>query len=179
MLYRKQRAGVTGLVCAGILPLALSAGPPAKLPELHTANAQRVLAEVARPGAAVVLVNVWATWCMPCREEFPDLVKLHRAYGPKGLRMVLVSADFDDRREDLVRSFLVKQGIDFPSFLKEGDDMEFIDGLEPRWTGALPVTLIYDSKGVRRGFWEGAATYEKMEKNVLEVLGSKTRKEAS
>ena len=45
------------------------------------------------------------------------------------------------------------------SYLKTGDDMEFIDRLEPRWTGALPATFIYDGGGSLRDFWEGKASY--------------------
>lgn len=180
-MVRKQRGcGVGALLCSGMLPFVLGTGAPSPGPALRPATAARVLEEVRRPGAAIVLVNVWATWCMPCREEFPDLVKLQRKYASKGLRLVLVSADFDDRREEQVRSFLSKQGVDFPSFLKEGDDMEFIDGLEPKWSGALPVTLIYDAKGEKRRFWEGSASFATMERNVLEVLGQRAqKKEAS
>ena len=39
----------------------------------------------------VVLVNVWATWCEPCRVEMPSIEKLHKEYGPKGLKIVAVS----------------------------------------------------------------------------------------
>ena len=152
--------------------LAAGASPP-RGPELRVASAVKVLEEVRRPGAQVVVVNIWATWCLPCREEFPDLVRLRRAYRSRGLRLVLVSADFDDGREGQVRQFLIRQGVDFPSFLKEGDDMEFIEALSPRWSGALPATLVYDSQGALRHFWEGAASYSTMEKSVLDVLERK------
>jgi len=56
-------------------------------------------------------------------------MRLHRKWKDRGLRLVLVSGDFETDREAAVR-FLAEQGVDFPSFLKEGSDMEFIDGLE-------------------------------------------------
>lgn len=138
--------------------------------ELRPVTASQVLDEVRRPGASAVLVNVWATWCLPCREEFPDLLKLRGELLDRGLRVLFVSADFEDDREAQVRKFLAAQGVDFPSFLKEEKDEEFIDGLEPRWSGALPVTLVYDDGGTLRRFWEGAAAYDVMKQRVLDVI---------
>ncbi len=170
-----RRPGAALVLC--LLALASS---PRPFPDLRPADAKRILDEVRRPGAEVVVVNVWATWCLPCREEFPDLVRLYRSYAAKGLRLVLVSADFGDDRQEHVRRFLAEHGVDFPSFVKEEDDMEFIDKLEPRWTGALPATMVYDAKGVLRRFWEGTRPYPMMEKSVREVLEQReSRKEAS
>ena len=45
------------------------------------------------PGQPVTLVNVWATWCGPCKQEFPELQRLHETYGPRGLRLLAVSVD--------------------------------------------------------------------------------------
>jgi thiol-disulfide isomerase/thioredoxin len=138
-------------------------------PPLTTATAERVLEEARRPGARAVLVNVWASWCVPCREEFPDLVRLGRTYRDRGLRLVLVSANFPDEVGD-ARRFLAAQGVDFPCFIKAGDDMRFIDGLEPRWSGAIPATLLYDGQGRKLRFWEGRQSYETFERAVLEAL---------
>src|SRR6266516_5714090 len=99
-------------------------------PPLVTANAGGVLGAVREPGARAVLVNVWATWCQPCREEFPDLMRVARENRARGLRLMLVSADFDDAHGQ-VRAFLAREGVDFPSYLKAGDDMKFIEALDP------------------------------------------------
>jgi thiol-disulfide isomerase/thioredoxin len=139
------------------------------LPEIQDASADEVLAAVREPGARVVVVNVWATWCAPCRQEFPDLMKLNERYQDRGMRLVLVSADFNDQMSD-ARRFLAQQGVEFLSYHKTGDDMKFIDALSPKWTGALPATLVYDSHGVLKHFWEGRATFETMESNMLDVL---------
>jgi len=124
---------------------------------------------VAAAGGKATLVNVWASWCEPCREEFPDLVRLARAYEDQGLKVVFVSADFT---EDLpnARKFLAAQGVGWPTWHKTGNDQAFIDALSPKWTGALPGTFIYDAQGKLRDFWEGKATYAKMENSVRPIL---------
>jgi thiol-disulfide isomerase/thioredoxin len=66
-------------------------------PALESATAERILMKVREPGATAVVMNIWATWCIPCREEFPDLMRVRREYERRGLRVVLVSADFPDQ----------------------------------------------------------------------------------
>jgi len=124
---------------------------------------------VAAAGGKATLVNVWASWCEPCREEFPELVRLARTYEDKGLKVVFVSADFTEALPD-ARKFLAAQGVDWPTWYKTGSDQAFIDALSPKWTGALPGTFIYDAQGKLRDSWEGKATYAKMENSVRPVL---------
>jgi thiol-disulfide isomerase/thioredoxin len=134
-------------------------------------SAGDVLKAVREPGARVVLVNIWATWCIPCREEMPDLLRLRRAYAPRGLRVILVSGDFSSDREQAI-AFLREQGVDFPTYIKTGSDMEFIDALDPSWSGALPATFIYDGEGRLRHALHGKASYEQFEEKVQAVLNA-------
>ena len=112
----------------------------------------------------VVAVNVWATWCVPCREEFPDLLKFRAATDRADFDLVLVSTDFD-LEEDGTVEFLTEMGVDFPSYLKEGDDQAFIDGLSPDWTGALPATVWFVD-GTRVETHEGKIDYSTMEASL-------------
>lgn len=141
----------------------------ARTPAAQPADAPAVLAAVQAPGAKATVLNVWATWCEPCREEFPDLVRLGHEYSDRGVRLVLVSGDFDTEKA-AVDKFLADQGVDFATYIKSGDDMKFINGLNPKWSGALPATFVYDGQGRLRDFWEGKASYEKMEERLLRVL---------
>jgi thiol-disulfide isomerase/thioredoxin len=173
---RELRFGTWLLVAGSVVWSCGGAGREAALPlrsenapPLIPATAEEVLRAVRRPGAAAVLVNVWATWCTPCREEFPELLRLARAYRARGLRLILVSADFDTERQ-AVEEFLAHQGVDFPTYWKRGADMDFIDRLSPKWSGALPATFIYDRRGVLRLFWEGKTTYEKFAAGVEEAM---------
>lgn len=60
----------------------------------------------------VVLINVWATWCQPCRVEIPSIERLYKAYGPKGLRVVAVSID-DSATDSTIRAFVKEMGMTF------------------------------------------------------------------
>ena len=101
------------------------------------------------------------------------ILKLEQTYRDRGMRLILVSADFDDQLAD-VRRFLAQHDVRMPTYLKTGKDMEFIDGLNPKWSGALPATLVYDAQGKQVRFWEGRADYAKFEAAVLEVLDGAT-----
>ena len=142
---------------------------PASLPELRTVTAAELRAVIAAPGASAVLVNVWATLCLPCRKEFPDLLRAAADYRARGVRLVLVSADFDDNAA-AAREFLARHGVDFTSYLKTGSDMEFIDALSPKWSGALPATFVFDGTGTLRDYWEGEVGYEFFAARVRAVI---------
>ena len=79
-------------------PGCAAAPPPSSV---AVAELPAILAAVKAPGAQAVLVNVWATWCEPCREEMPDLVRFYRDHRAEGLRLVLISADDDDQRAEV------------------------------------------------------------------------------
>ncbi|MDA0745400.1 MAG: TlpA disulfide reductase family protein [bacterium] len=143
----------------------------AKSVNLVPATAEEILHAIKNANTNVVLVNAWATFCIPCREEFPDMMRLYDTYKDRGLKLVLVSGDFEDQAPK-ARQFLAKQGVDFVSYIKKGKDMAFINGLDPRWSGALPATWVYDAKGQVHHFWEGKATYEMFEQKVLDVLNN-------
>jgi thiol-disulfide isomerase/thioredoxin len=170
----KGRWRIVAMAC--LASCGLAAAPKERhalptVPELRPAAVEEIEQAVREPGARAVLLNVWATWCGPCREEFPELVHLGREYRPRGLRLVLVSADFADQA-GAARDFLRRQGVDFTTFLKTGDDMKFIDRLEPRWTGALPATFVYDGRGRLRHFHEGRTTYAELEPLVQSAMSA-------
>lgn len=143
-----------------------AAGPP-----VIAASAGDIRAMAARAGARATLVNVWATWCAPCREEFPALLRAAQARDRQGLRLVLVSADVPDQLP-AVRRFLAAQGVNDTSYLKNGDDMAFIDAMDPRWSGALPATFVYDGRGRQTAFWEGIANQSRFTRSIDNALRS-------
>lgn len=117
----------------------------------------------------MVLLNLWATWCVPCREEFPALLKLQRALADRGFKLILVSADFASQRPQ-VESFLAQEGVHFRTFLKAQSDDAFIEGIDHRWSGALPASALFDRDGHEVVFWEGKSTYEDVLAKVTPLL---------
>jgi thiol-disulfide isomerase/thioredoxin len=150
-------------------PACAAEGEALPGPALEEATAADVLSAVRAAEAKAVLVNIWATWCQPCREEMPDLLALEREYGERGFELVLVSGDFDDARP-AAREFLASQGVDFPSFIKNESDQAFIDALSPEWNGGLPASFLYDARGDLVSFWEGKVSREELEPRIVEML---------
>jgi thiol-disulfide isomerase/thioredoxin len=130
-------------------------------------GAREVRGLTREPGASATLLNVWATWCVPCREEFPDLLRVGREYRARGLRLALVSADFDSAA---ARAFLQGRGVSGRTYFKVGGDQGFIDALDRRWSGSLPATFVYDRAGRLVSFWEGKAGYARFEQAVHRAL---------
>jgi thiol-disulfide isomerase/thioredoxin len=111
--------------------------PPFEL--LDIAGAQRSAKEF---DGKVVVLNFWATWCGPCREEMPMLVDLQRKYGARGLQVVGVA--LDDRES--VENFAAEFGIDYPLMIGETEVM----ALGKRYgntTGGIPYTALVDRAG--------------------------------
>lgn len=159
----------------GALPgagVAKETGPAATpAPAPTPGDLATVLAAVREPGASAVLVNVWATWCEPCRAEMPEIVRFYLDHRAGGLRLVLVSADDLQSRREVAR-FLAKVGAGASgarAFIKTGDDMAFINGLDARWSGALPASFLFDGRGQQRRFWPGQVTLRDLEAGLAEM----------
>jgi len=106
--------------------------------------------------AKAVLVNAWATWCDTCEHELPMLQKLAEKLGPQDVRVVLVSVDEPEER-DQVRKFLVEKSIQLPNYLAARPLGSFKAGINPRWPGMLPASFLFDGTGKLRYFWGGEA----------------------
>jgi thiol-disulfide isomerase/thioredoxin len=124
------------------------------------------LKAILKPNGKPLLVNFWATWCDPCREEFPDLVKLHTAYRD---RVDFVTVSIDDLAEinSTVPKFLGEMKSEMPAFLlKAADDDAAIRYVSKDWSGNLPLTIIYTADGSQAFFKNAKFEYA----NVTQVL---------
>jgi peroxiredoxin len=90
----------------------------------------------------VVLLNVWATWCAPCREEMPSIQALHETYGPQGLKVLAVSID-DARGEPAIRDFAREFGLTFDILHEPTGDIQ-----RAYQTTGVPETFIIGRDGV-------------------------------
>jgi len=119
----------------------------------------------------VLLINVWATWCIPCREEFPDLVKLAKKYQKLNLEVIGISADYPDEIVSKIRPFVKSQQVNFPIFVQNFDKQEnFINYFSEDWSGALPATFIYDTSGTQQEFLLGKHSYQEFQKAIEKFL---------
>src|SRR5207245_6246467 len=95
-----------------------------------------------------LMLNFWATWCDPCREEFPDLVRIDADYRTKGLNFVAVSLDDVADIKTTVPQFLKEMKASMPVVLLNVNDPEpAIRVVDPAWDGQLPATFLYDKQG--------------------------------
>src|ERR1051325_6073575 len=95
-----------------------------------------------------LLVNFWATWCDPCREEFPDLVKVDNDYRGKGLNFIAISLDDVSDIKSAVPQFLKEMKATMPVVLLNVNDPEpAIKIVDATWNGQLPATFLYDKEG--------------------------------
>jgi len=90
----------------------------------------------------VLIVNFWATWCEPCKEEMPRFIKLQDEYGPRGLQFVGVAID----QADKVRAFAKDIGLNYPTLVGGYGAIELSKTLGNN-VGALPFTVILDRGG--------------------------------
>jgi thiol-disulfide isomerase/thioredoxin len=128
---------------------------------------------IAREKGRVVLVNFWATWCVPCREEFPDLSKLQARHRTAGLALVGVSTDFAKQRS-AVEKFLAEERPTFPNYWKKsGGDEAFIEAVDPDWGGELPFSVLYDRAGRKVRVYSGSLPLASAEKEIRRLLAAR------
>jgi thiol-disulfide isomerase/thioredoxin len=95
-----------------------------------------------------LLVNFWATWCEPCREEFPDLVRINNDYRGRGLEFITISLDDVMDIKTTVPQFLEETHASMPAYLLNPSDPDaLVAVVDPTWGGALPATFLFDARG--------------------------------
>jgi thiol-disulfide isomerase/thioredoxin len=119
---------------------------------------------------STILINVWATWCEPCREEFPDLVALSEKY-KKNIRFISISVDDVADLESKVVPFLENQNAQFENYLLKVIEPEgFINLLDKDWSGAVPATFIYDKYCKQTEALIGKQSLEEFESAIKKLL---------
>jgi thiol-disulfide isomerase/thioredoxin len=90
----------------------------------------------------VLIVNFWATWCVPCREEMPEFVKLQKEFGDRGVQFVGIAVDDPAK----VKQFSIELGLNYPALIGGYGAVELSRSLGNS-VGALPFTLVLDRAG--------------------------------
>jgi thiol-disulfide isomerase/thioredoxin len=130
-------------------------------------------AVVERYHGRPLLVTFWATWCQPCREEYPMIVELAKQYAPQGLAVVGVSLD-SDQDLTLVRQFLTEHHPGFPNYRqKMGEDADtFYQSVNPDWRGTMPQTIFYGRDGHIARYFAGERNRQAFEDAIRLILAA-------
>ncbi len=127
--------------------LLASAALVCAAPPLTPVDEASYRAAIAAAKGQVLVVDFWATWCVPCREEMPKLVRLGEQYRARGVKLLTVSCD-EPEQESGAYDFLRGQRAPQPAYIKRAaNDEKFIDSVDPKWSGALPGLFVYDRQG--------------------------------
>jgi len=164
----KLRLALVGLLGMAGLVLATAQTPAAKDPELiDTQGYQKLLQQYkGKP----LLVTFWATWCEPCRDEYPMLNELAKQYAPQGLKVVGVSLD-QDGDLILMRRFLARYKPIFPNYRKKkGEEDAFVQAVLPGWNGSIPASVFYAKDGQQIGHFVGAGDHDTYEAAIKMLL---------
>jgi cytochrome c biogenesis protein CcmG, thiol:disulfide interchange protein DsbE len=135
------------------------------MPELVMARLDGGTWRMGEHRGQVVLVNYWATWCGPCWEETPGLIRLSQEMGPKGLAIVGVAIDEGGREK--IKKFVAEFGVPYPVVLPQKvSQMEY--GLE-----GVPTTILVDKEGRVAKTYVGAVRQADFKTDVEVLLAER------
>ncbi len=115
----------------------------------------------------ILIVNYWATWCAPCREEIPMFVRLQQEFSGNGVQFIGIAVDQADKVLDFSREFR----INYPLFIGGIDAIELSRKAGNR-AGVLPYTLILDRSGVIRASLVGELTEARLRDQLQPLLSA-------
>jgi len=164
----KWKMAVAGLMLAmGAALAGAQTSAPKDPPLIDLQGYQKILQE--HKGKPLV-VTFWATWCEPCRDEYPMLNELAKQYAPQGLKVVGVSLD-QDGDLILMRRFLARYKPVFPNYRKsKGDEDAFSQAVMQGWNGSLPASFFYAKDGRQVGHLLGASDHDTYEAAIRMLL---------
>lgn len=152
------------LQCAAF---AVALAQPAGLIPVDEAGFRKL---IASGKGQVLLVDFWATYCVPCRAEMPQLVALESRYRSRGLKLIAISAD-EPEQEAGALDFLKKHNVPLPGYIKQPrDDDQFINAIDPKWSGQLPTLFLYDRQGAKARSFFGETDLAALEAALRKLL---------
>ena len=135
---------------------------PVKKDDLRIVNYAELEDYLEQYDDRTLVLNFWATWCVPCVKELPYFEQVTQSYEPEDVVVVLVSLDFSNQINSRLKPFLKEKRVQSQVVvLDDPDQNTWIDQVDPRWSGAIPVTIV--RKGDQQTFHEGAfASYDEL-----------------
>lgn len=128
--------------------------------------------ELLKPKGKPLLINFWATWCIPCREEFPDLVEIDSEFRGK-IDFITITLDDPAEIERDVKKFLTEMKATMPTYLLyTPDESEVIGSISKDWAGGLPFTVLYDESGELVMFKQGKIKHDVVTMEIRKLLAT-------
>ena len=161
--------------------LSTSVAPSRSIPQVQTeASLEAISAEdlfrLIRNGASCgTVVNVWATWCAPCRRELPTLKAETERLAADGIGLLIVSVD-DEKDQSKIPVVLSKYGIGAPYYVVRPPKGAFKRAVHPKWSGGLPVSFLFERRGKGRFFWDAPVTTKVLRSILEEFVAEQTTK---
>lgn len=138
---------------------------PENLSEIAFATPDGAETSLGDLAGRTILVNLWATWCVPCRTEMPTLDALQESLGGDRFEVVAINIDLGD--QERARAFLEDIGVDGLDFYSDATAGVFTDLKRRGLAFGLPVTLLLDDKGCRIGSLDGPAEWDSEDAKAL------------
>ena len=135
---------LAALGCAGSEGAAARVDIGAPVPAYAAVSLAGDTVSLAAQRGKVVLLNVWATWCHPCRDEIPELQALHEQYASRGLELVGISVDTESA-DDAIRAFMRDFRMTYPVWRDPGERISAQFHIV-----GVPATFLIDRDGVLR-----------------------------
>lgn len=165
-----MRKALRTLLCCVLLATS-GAATADQLTAVDAAGLSDILTAVRAEGDPVVLVNFWATWCQPCREEIPIFLDLQKKYAEQGFLLIAVSLDEAETMDSDVRPFMQKWFPDFNSYISMEYDMDdMVSVVDNGWNEVLPTSYLFARDGSLSERLQGKYTAEEFASRIQDLL---------
>jgi thiol-disulfide isomerase/thioredoxin len=155
------------IIFIGIIFLIAANAKGQEVSSVKITEVEKIIAESKTP----LIINMWATWCIPCIEELPYFQEEAKKHEKDSLQLVLVSLDFKESFPTGIIRFMNKRKITAPVvWLDETNADYFCPKIDAKWSGAIPATLFINNKTGYRIFVEEKISHEKLKQEIKALL---------
>jgi thiol-disulfide isomerase/thioredoxin len=177
---RFSKLAVAAMAAVAVLAFSPQAArtQSASAPEMKVVQPKDVKDLIAANKGKVVFLNFFATYCVPCHTEFPDIIKLQNKYKDAGVQVVEISMNDQSDPSDraAMAKYLAEVKPSFPVYIASSLEDDFYKSVSPQWAAdgeALPMTMIFDRDGKMVHYYQKALSLADMEKDVTPLLAAK------
>jgi len=151
------------VIAAALAAAALLAPPMAKL-DFSFKDITGKKVSLSDFKGKVILLDFWATWCVPCKQEIPGFIELQKKYGDRGLQIIGLSVDDS---MNMAKTYATQMKMNYPILLAEGKE-DILKAYDP--IPSIPVSIIIDRGGRIVSRHLGIASMDLFEKEIVPLL---------